>query len=351
MNTKISFSYPEPPRQKTTVLPVFIPFLGCPSRCIYCAQHLQTGTRVRSLERVYEETRSLLESLEEKGKKDYEVAFFGGTFTGLSPRWINLFLHLTERFKERGLVSKVRCSTRPDFIDKKVLSLLRGRVELIELGIQSFDRSVLELSRRGYAPDSALSACNMVMEEGFSLGIQLLPGLPGFSRRVWHKDVKTTISLSPECVRIYPCIVLEGTELARWYREGRYVPLSLEETIKMVGWALFRFWRHGIRVIRIGLHNQTSLDREVIGGPWDPCLGSQVRGYVLSRFLYAHLLARELSPSLVKLTCPGRVQGDIWGRRGIYKRFFRAIGMDPGSIYFKDVSVFSVCYRKGNGNY
>ncbi len=348
MNKDLSFSYPEPPRDKRKILPVFIPFSGCPSRCIYCAQHLQTGSKVRSLDLVYREARSLLSSLEDKGERGYEVAFFGGTFTGLSSSWIERFLTLTGEFREKGVILRVRCSTRPDFIDKETLSLLKGRMELIELGIQSFNKEVLRLSGRGYTPEVALSACEIVKEEGFSLGIQLLPGLPGFSKKIWRADVNTSIFLSPDCMRIYPCVVLKGTELARWFREGKYNPLSVDETIRLVGWAVFRFWRHGIRVIRIGLHNQPSLEREVVAGPWDSSFGSQVRGYILSRFLYAHLLARQIPPSKAILTCPGHVRGEIWGRKGRYRQFFEAIGMDLRHIHFKDVSDFSISQGQGN---
>jgi len=340
MNKEICFSHPEPAGKKTKVLPIFIPFLGCPSRCIYCAQHLQTGIKTRSLSQVVEELNTILSRERMRGGKGWEVAFFGGTFTGLSPAWIERFLSVVDKFKGLGVVERVRCSTRPDFIDKEKLSLLAGEMDLIEIGVQSFDPRVLLLSRRGYSPSQAMVACEMVKEYGLDLGIQLLPGLPGFSRKGWMEDINITVSLSPSCVRIYPCVVLKGTELATLYGRGKYRPLEGDRAVRLVGRGVLRLWRHGIKVIRMGLHNEPLLREAVIAGPWDPCFGSQVRSYILSRLIYVHLIGSGLAPSSTSLICPRRFSGEIWGRGGRYRDFFKDIGMDTTRIYFEDIGSF-----------
>jgi Histone acetyltransferase len=140
----------------------------------------------------------------------------------------------------------LRVSTRPDRIDPSTLARLRGSgVSMVELGVQTFNSRVLERSGRGYDAALAARACDMVREAGLELGIQLLPGLPGHEPGHWREDVRRTLALAPDVVRIYPCVVMGGTGLADMHARGEYEPWPLETAVTESGWALLRFWEAG----------------------------------------------------------------------------------------------------------
>ncbi len=144
------------------------------------------------------------------------MAFYGGTFTGLPLIWIERFLEFALPFKEQGLISRIRCSTRPDYISSEILSKIkRLGIDTVEVGIQSFDNNILKASGRGYSKDIAKYACSLIKGFDLKLGIQLLPGLPGFNSKTWMEDINQTIKLGPDMVRIYPCVVLKGTVLEK----------------------------------------------------------------------------------------------------------------------------------------
>ena len=273
----VTFSVTEERRQKTRILPVFLPFQGCPQRCLYCAQNRQTGGPSANLNAIYTDLQTRLEHKAHAGQH-LELGFFGGTFTGLPTEWINRFLHLAKTYKSRGIVTRIRCSTRPDFLTPRRLEHLgTAGVELIELGIQSFDAQVLKASGRGYSEDTAHKACLQVVRYGFALGIQLLPGLPGHTPRLWQSDVAHVLRLAPECIRIYPCLVLDRTPLAELWRQGAYTPWSLRQTVRTLASSVTAFNRAQITLIRMGLPPEPELVNTIVAGPWHPALGELVR--------------------------------------------------------------------------
>ncbi|MFR1474921.1 MAG: hypothetical protein ACLSB9_03870 [Hydrogeniiclostridium mannosilyticum] len=71
-------------------------------------------------------------------------------------------------------------------------------------------------------------------------------------------------------MRIYPAIVMEGTELARRWRSGLYEPMSLECAVNLCVDLLDFFEQRQIRVIRLGLHASPELERDRLAGPWHP---------------------------------------------------------------------------------
>ena len=131
--------------------------MGCPNQCVFCNQRLISGTSSFSAENVREQIESALATLRGTGRRA-EIAFFGGSFTGIERSLMVALLDTAQEYVERGLVSGIRMSTRPDYIDEEILAILsRYTISCVELGIQSMSDSVLRITkrgahRRGYSP-------------------------------------------------------------------------------------------------------------------------------------------------------------------------------------------------------
>lgn len=322
----VRFAHPEPPGTKLRLIPFFLPFAGCPGRCVFCDQHAQTGVSGIDPNVALNDLRTRLNV----GRAPFGLGFFGGTFTGLSREWQDRFLNVAAGFREQGLFH-VRVSTRPDRVDPETLARLRaGGVDMVELGVQSFQTDVLRASGRGYDSETAARACRMVREAGLRLGIQLLPGLPGHDPGRWRKDVDAAIARQPEVVRIYPCVVMAGTELARWHARGEYIPWDLDTAVTECGWATLRFWEAGIRVIRLGLADEAGMRSGLVAGPWHAAFGNMVRSEALCVFLENKLPGMTVRA----MSLPQRLEGELWGhkranaprleRLGISKQILRA---------------------------
>lgn len=161
--------------KKHAIIPVFIPHLGCPHNCVFCNQHAITA---RTAEVTPEDVINIIEeylpTLEGRGLEEIELAFFGGSFTGIPLDDQSAFLEIAKRYKDSGRIQKIHLSTRPDYIDEIILdNLKKYDVDVIELGVQSFDEEVLRLSERGHDIHAVYTACEMIREYGFVLGIQL----------------------------------------------------------------------------------------------------------------------------------------------------------------------------------
>jgi histone acetyltransferase (RNA polymerase elongator complex component) len=264
------------------IIPVFIPNQGCPHQCIYCNQEKitdQSGTPVDASQvrsRLDQAVRSPRFTLYE----EREVAFYGGSFTSLGKKRITELLEAVKPYMEQGLFSSIRVSARPDAIDGERLELMRNLgVSTVELGAQSMDDNVLSLSRRGHTAADTTASVEILKKYGFKVGIQLMPGLPGDSKEGFFRTINNVIGLQPDMARLYPAIVIEGTELADWYNHKRYQPLTLEEAVLICREACISLERNGIPVIRIGLMSSPSLLKEgqIVAGPWHSAFGFLVR--------------------------------------------------------------------------
>jgi histone acetyltransferase (RNA polymerase elongator complex component) len=181
-------------------------------------------------------------------------------------------------YLDQGVIDAIRISTRPDCIDEKACDLFAAqRVTTIELGVQSFDDGVLALSNRGHDSGAAISAAKLLKKRGFILGIQLMPGLPGDHWRSFANTVAKTIDLAPTFVRIYPTVVVSGSDLESLYQAGVYHPLSLSKAVAWCSEASRRFTAAGVRVIRCGLQPTTELENSLVAGPYHPAFGELVR--------------------------------------------------------------------------
>ena len=270
---------------KAFVVPIFLPNVGCPTRCVFCEQPRITSEPpgIPSPEAVSRILWQAVRSPRYKGPQGAQVAFYGGTFTGLPLKKMVELLEAVRPFIDKGYFDSIRVSTRPDLLAPHKIELMKSyMVKTVELGAQSMDDQVLAASNRGHSSQDTVEAAERLKRAGLCVGIQLMPGLPGETRESFDQTVAKTIELRPGFVRLYPTVVIDGTKLAEMFRSGLYKPLELEDAVKMCAEAVIRFEQHGICVIRIGLMSSPGLLKEgqVVAGPWHPCFGELVRARV-----------------------------------------------------------------------
>jgi histone acetyltransferase (RNA polymerase elongator complex component) len=202
-----------------------------------------------------------------------EVAFFGGSFTCLDISEQKKYLEVVQPFIGNGKVKSIRLSTRPDFITKEILNFLRSmHVGSIELGVQSMDDYVLRSSGRGHTAMDVIKASGLIRSHGFQLGLQMMVGLPGDTAEKSLQTAQSIIALQPDCVRIYPTLVVKNTKLEELFGNGKYHALSMEEAIEWVAPVLKLFIEAQINVIRVGLHPSEEFESggKLVAGPYHP---------------------------------------------------------------------------------
>lgn len=259
-----------------------------------------------------------------------EVAFFGGTFTSIPVEEQQRLLSVLQPLVRSKEVDSIRVSTRPDALDEGIISFLQDRgVATVELGVQSLDDRVLEQSGRGHTADDARHACALLTRAGMAFGIQLMPGLPSSTRGSDMASLKEAISLAPSFLRIYPAVVISGTELERRYREGSYAPLSLDEAVKLCGTMLLATIRHKVPVIRMGLQATDSLSGEgkVVAGPYHPAFRQLVESELCYELLSGLVSGVERGTAAKFRCAPSRVSDVIGQRRSNLLRISAATGV------------------------
>lgn len=270
---------------KHKTIPVFVPHMGCPNDCSFCNQRKITGTDTKVTEEVVEN--QIKEALITVSSDDFvEIGFFGGSFTGIERDTQNKFLKIAKKYVDMGKVNAIRLSTRPDYIDDDILKNLKSfGVTTIELGAQSMDDSVLLKNRRGHTYDDIVKASRLIKEHKISLGIQMMTGLFGDSDATCMKSLEKIVTLHPDCVRIYPTLVLRDTYLHKLYEEGLYTPQTLDDAVKLCADLKERFDEENIPVIRIGLMTSDNInpDVDVVAGPYHPSIGELVLSEIYLR--------------------------------------------------------------------
>lgn len=247
---------------------LFVPHEGCPHCCSFCNQKTISGSSAKPRERDVDEA---VKTALETGGKGGQLAFFGGSFTAIEKEYMLELLKAAKRHIDLGNIDSVRISTRPDAIDGGIIRILKEYgVSSVELGAQSMDDQVLSMNGRGHTAQDVVRASRMIKEAGMELGLQMMTGLYGDTREKALRTGERIAALSPDTVRIYPTVVIEGTELARLMKRGEYVPQSLDEAVEICARLLLMFREKDINVIRCGLHSGGGVDEGYLGGPWHP---------------------------------------------------------------------------------
>ena len=267
--------------KKHVNVPIFIPHLGCPNQCVFCNQRTISGVEHFNLCSVKKEIDEALYTVDPS--QTVEIAFFGGSFTGIDRELMISLLELAYEYIENGQVQSLRCSTRPDYINEEILDLLKKySVKTIELGLQSSCDDVLERSKRGHSQKDEAYACDLIVKYGFTLIGQMMIGLPGSTPESEIETARFIIEHGAKAARIYPTVVFYDTELSEMARRGEYVPLDTIEAVERSAKVLEILKDSGLDVIRIGLCASENLsDKEkYYGGPNHPALGEMVESAV-----------------------------------------------------------------------
>ena len=265
-------------------IPVFIPHLGCPNNCVFCDQRKISGCISFDESGVRRDIEAALSTV--WAEDDVEIAFFGGSFTGIDRDLMIRLLRISDGFIREGRVKRVRCSTRPDYIDSDILGILKEHhVKTVELGLQSFSDSVLFSSKRGHTSETSREACRAVKDAGFELIGQMMIGLPGSTPQAEIETARTICALGADGARVYPTVVFADTELAEMTASGNYTPLSIEDAIERTASVLDIFDRAGVPVIRVGLCSGENLSspESAVAGANHPALGELAMGELTYR--------------------------------------------------------------------
>jgi len=349
--------------EKYLIIPFFIPHIGCPYKCIFCSQKKITGRESPvTPEDILPTIHRYLKTLPQDRRK-VEIAFYGGSFTGIPEDLQTSFLEAAVSAKSRGLVDGIRLSTRPDYIDKRILERLKKyRVDAIELGVQSMDNQVLKKSLRGHTAEDVLIASKLIQREGFVLGLQMMIGLPGSNLK---KDIETArqiCEIKPRMVRIYPALVIRGTALEALYKKGNYRPLSLEKAVDTCTVLAEMFMRESISIIRMGLQPTELINKggEVVAGPFHAAFRQLVDSRLVKKAVNKAMDQRELGrvPAITVEVSPGTVSA----LQGIKKESIAALleeypglsikivqnsALDKTAIrFFYESSMFEIDYRE-----
>ena len=293
------------------IIPIFVPHEGCPHDCVFCNQDKITGVKKDSLrivedgrkaeinkcsndeneevtaESVRKTVNEYLETIDHKNAT-LEISFFGGTFTGIKESKQRELLEVAREFKDKGIIDKIRMSTRPDCISDSILERLKKYdASIIELGVQSMDAKVLIDSVRGHDIESVIKSAKLIKKQDIKLGLQMMVGLPSDTEEKCIETARKFISLQPDCVRIYPTLVVKDTGLETLLERGEYTPFSLEECVNIVKKLLVLFYINDINVIRVGLQatDDIQLGKGVVAGPYHPAFRELAEAEMIKDYL------------------------------------------------------------------
>ncbi|MBW6409766.1 elongator complex protein 3 [Clostridium weizhouense] len=274
------------------IIPIFVPHEGCPHNCVFCNQDRITGLKDTVTTEIVRKTiDEYLETIKNK-EATIEVSFFGGTFTAIKEKKQREFLEIAKEYKDKKFINKIRLSTRPDAINDYILTYLKEyNVDIIELGVQSLDDEILRRAGRGHSVLDVKNASELIKKYGFTLGHQIMPGLPGDTFETDIKTTKLSIQMKPDICRIYPSLVIKDTPMEEMYYRGDYIPYSLDQAVE-ISKNMYELYRENdITVIRIGLQPTESINegRDIVAGPFHPAFRELVEGSLISNLIIKNI--------------------------------------------------------------
>ena len=312
-------------------IPIFIPHMGCPNMCVFCNQRSISGKMNFDISRVKIEIEEALATT--KNDDEIEIAFFGGSFTGIDRELMISLLSLAKEYIDCGRVSSIRLSTRPDYIDDEILDILESyKVKTIELGLQSMDDEVLEKTKRGHTSLCAEKACKMIKDRGFSLIGQMMIGLPNSTVEKEIYTAKRICEMGADGARIYPTVVFFDTELCSMMQSGVYSPLSNEEAVERTKEALKVFVSNDVPCIRVGLQSGENLSDAslVAGGANHSAIGELSMSALYFDKICEKIEEENLTqtPSKITIYCPkGEISKIVGQKRKNIEKIYQKYGI------------------------
>ncbi|OFY98016.1 MAG: hypothetical protein A3K10_02180 [Bacteroidetes bacterium RIFCSPLOWO2_12_FULL_31_6] len=305
---------------KHSNIPIFLPELACPHQCVFCNQEKISGTlSIPKPEDVSKIVETHLSSMNEK--RIVDIAFFGGSFTGIAIDLQEKYLNEAFKFVKNGNVSGIRISTRPDYIKQENLNFLKKYgVTTIELGAQSTNNEVLNKSGRGHNFDAIKFASALILENGFQLGLQMMIGLPYDTLQRSLQTANDIVALGAQSTRIYPTVVIKDTALEKFYNKGNYKPLSIEDAILWTKELVKIFETNNVKILRIGLHTSEELvdGKSLIAGPFHPSFKEMVMSKIWNEIIFKEI--EEKKNNKITLTVNDKQLNFAIGFNGINKQ-------------------------------
>ena len=269
--------------KEQNIIPIFVPHLGCPNDCTFCNQKSISGqTKEVTAKEVKDTIEKYLKSFKDNNSYK-EVAFFGGSFTGIKKEKQIELLEVAHEYVKNKKIDSIRLSTRPDYIDKDELKMLKKYgVETIELGVQSTNDYILKKCNRGHTFEDVKKASKLIRRYGFKLGHQMMIGLPESTKLDELNTAKDLAKLKPKIIRLYPVLVIKHTQLEKEYLNKEYEPLTVTQAVERCKELYYYFSKKKIAVIRMGLQttdlisNPKNEKSEVVAGPYHEAFGQLV---------------------------------------------------------------------------
>ena len=280
------------------IIPIFVPHEGCPHNCVFCNQNLITGnTQKMTITKAREIIELNLKTIKRENSI-IEISFYGGTFTAIDIEKQKLFLALAKEYKDNGFVDFIHMSTRPDYINEEILENLKNySADIIELGVQSMDDEVLLKSGRGHSSEIVYEASRLIKEYGFTLGHQIMVGLPSDSFKKDFETAEKIIEMKPDIARIYPALVIKDTPMQQLYLNNEYKPYTLKEGVEISKYLFSMLSINKINVIRVGLQptEDINVGKDIIAGPFHPAFKELVEGSLINDMLIYFMSGREFT--------------------------------------------------------
>ena len=308
--------------RKHVNIPVFIPHLGCPNQCVFCNQKTISGVSEFDIEKVKEIIESAISTIDVNNTY-VEIAYFGGSFTGIEYDTMCQLLQIAYHYVEKGLVKAIRLSTRPDYIDEKILTTLKKyQVKTIELGLQSASDKVLLECKRGHNFKDSEKSCRLISEYGFDLVGQMMIGLPASTLEDELATAKFIVESGAVAARIYPTVVFKDTELCSMSMCGEYKPIPIDDAVERSASVFRLFIENGVDVIRIGLCASENLASEdkYYAGPNHPALGELVLGRYFLKVILDEVNKLSVRGDRSEVACAPKSLSRAIGQNKINKR-------------------------------
>lgn len=329
-------------------IPIFIPHLGCPNTCVFCNQRTISGTSAFDIGSVREQIEDVLKTA--RSDDECEIAFFGGSFTGIDFSLMVRLLEIAHEFVLSGKVKTVRCSTRPDYINEEILETLKKySVSVIELGLQSVSDGVLEKTRRGHSFADEARATALIKRYGFKLGGQMMIGLPGATPEDEIKTAEFIVNSGCDMARIYPTVVFRDTELCNMSLSGSYKPLDTDEAVERSYKAFRILIDGGVEVIRTGLCDSENLhsDSTYFAGPNHPAMGEMViNRYYLEKILRGFSEFPEDASRHISIYVPRGHVSKAVGQNKRNKRILSEMGLQAKFCELDTLGEYEVLLEK-----
>jgi len=184
-----------------------------------------------------------------------ELIVMGGTFPSSPPEYQVSFIkgcldaivgaktQNLENAKKLAESSRIRnvgitVETRPDWAKtEQTNQMLSMGVTRVELGVQNLSNRVYDLIKRRHTVEDVVEATRVLKDAGMKVLYHLMPGLPGSCYRAdleAFKKVFFNANFKPDMIKIYPCLVIEGTELSKWWKNGTFNPYSTEDAVRLI---------------------------------------------------------------------------------------------------------------------